>query len=196
MKMENFIFELSPLALAYFSWLLFRGNVDRIKAVFFAVAVHEASHLLALSFFHCRVSAMKLRMNGLCICYSGNDRPKEAFFFHMAGPVGGLLFFLLGKLSPCRLLPEWLFVSCRISFFLSLFNLLPAFPLDGGTAARIILESHLEHSKTERLLRSFGVWLSVLLIFTGLVCIMKNSGFGASLAGVWILCANISETAE
>ena len=192
MKMENFIFELSPLALAYFSSLLFWGDADRVKAVFLAVAVHEVSHLLALSLFRCRVSAMKLRLNGLCICYSGSDRPREVFFSNIAGPVGGLLFFLLGKLCPECLLPDWFSVSCRISLFLSLFNLVPVCPLDGGAAAKILLGTCLEYNEIERLLRGFGVCFSAFLIFSGLVCLMKNSGFGVSLAGVWILCANIA----
>ena len=184
------------MALTYFSSLLFWGNADRIKAVFLAVAVHEASHLLALSAFHCRVSAIKLRLNGLCICYSGIDRPIEAFFSNIAGPVGGLVFSFLGKLCQHGLLPEWLFVSFRISLFLSLFNFMPVCPLDGGAAVRILLESRLEHNETEKILRNFGGFFSVLLIFSGLACILKNCGFGVSLAGVWILCANILGTAE
>lgn len=190
--MQSYFFEASPLAIAYFSALLFLGNSDKIRAVTIAVAVHEVSHLLALSFFNCRIFSVKLRLNGLCIGYTGNDRPFEVIFSDLAGPLGGLLFFLLGKLCTDCILPEWLLMSCRISLFLSIFNLLPVYPLDGGNAVKTFLESLSEKNEKEQIIKCFGAVFAVGLIFWGLFCMMINSGFGISLAGIWILCANIS----
>lgn len=190
--MRKFFFHLSPLAAAYFSLLLFLGNGEKGKAVITAVFVHEASHLLSLMAFHCQISSVKLRLDGLCIEYSGNGGTREAVFSNMAGPVGGFLFFLFGKLFQDSFLPPWLSMSCRLSLFLSLFNSMPVYPLDGGAAVKKLLEAHLAQEETEKFLKSTGTGFSVLLLLAGLVCLMKNSGFGLTAAGIWILCANIS----
>lgn len=190
--MQNYFLKLSPPAIAYFSLLLFFGKPDQTAAVLLAVGVHEVSHLLSLAFFNCSVSSVNVGLNGLCINYSGKDRPVEAFVSSTAGPVGGFLFYLLGKLLPDHALPLWFIMSSRISLFLSLFNSLPAYPLDGGYALNILLTPVLENGVRERIIRAAGLCFSCLLILSGLAFLMKNGGFGASAAGIWLLCANIS----
>ena len=192
MKMMNHILELSPPAILFFSALLFWGNPDKTVAVILAVAVHEVSHLLSLAVFKCRILSVNLRLNGLCIRYSGNGGVYEKFFSSMSGPVGGWVFFLFGRLCPPAALPDWLKMSCNISLFLSLFNSMPVWPLDGGCALKILLASFSDRKETDGIITAFGVCFSVLLIFSGLFFIMKNGGFGAVLAGVWLLSANIS----
>ncbi len=183
---------MSPLATVFFSSLLFWGKPDKTVAVILAVAVHEASHLLSLAVFKCRILSVHLSLNGLCIRYSGNNGMFEKFFSSMSGPVGGWIFFLFGRLCPSAALPDWLKMSCNISLFLSLFNSMPVYPLDGGCALKILLSSLSNRNEADGIITAFGVCFSVLLIFSGLFFVMKNGGFGAAIAGVWLLSVNIS----
>lgn len=190
--MQNNFFELSPFAIVYFTLLMSCGTRDKTVAVVFAVIVHELSHLLALSIFGCRISSVLLSLKGLCIKYTDNEHYCERFISYMAGPLGGLIHFVFGELCGKAVLPEWFILSCRVSIFLSMFNIMPLFPLDGGYAADIILSFLIGNDASSRILRIFGLVFSVSLMLSGLVCLVKDSGFGLSIAGLWLLCANIS----
>ena len=189
--MQNIFFEFSPPAAAFFSVLLFSGDAEKIAAVIFAVAVHEVSHLLVLALFGCHISAFSLGMNGLCIEYLGNDDFPEKFFSNIAGPLGGFALYFTGELLSCCTLPEWFELSCRISLFLSFFNIMPIYPLDGGHAAGMILSECLGYELSAKIIFHFGMCYSVFLLLAGLVCTVKNSGVGVLAAGIWLLRANI-----
>ena len=95
-----------------------------VCAWFFAAAFHELCHYVALRFCGVQILAMRIGFSG-AIIETEPMHPKNELISSLAGPFGGLLLLLLLRVSPriaiCALL-------------LSLFNLLPFYPFDGGRA--------------------------------------------------------------
>lgn len=91
-----------------------------------AVALHEGFHLLALRLCGARFLQLRIELAGLCLHSTAVSSRGEEVFCTLAGPVGGLLW--AGAAAPFWPL------SAGVSLLLSLFNLLPALPLDGGRA--------------------------------------------------------------
>ncbi len=191
-KMQNGFFLLSPAAAAFFSSMLFLGDMDSAAAVILAAAVHEMSHLLMLVVHDYRITSIEMNMNGLCIRYAGKEDMTSKFLSNISGPLGGVIFYMLEKLPAAAVFPPWLILSCRVSLFLSLFNLMPVFPLDGGYCGYVILGLLMGFDISEKIIKALGVLFSVMIITVGLAFMANDLGIGAMTAGMWLLCANIS----
>ena len=93
-----------------------------VLSLFAAVALHEASHMLALMICRVKMRSVTLRASGVYIS-SRALSPAEAVICAAAGPVGGLL-------GACLLYRFPRFALC--AFLQSIYNLLPILPFDGG----------------------------------------------------------------
>lgn len=189
--MQNSFFLLSPTAAAFFSSMLFFGDTGSAAAVIFAAAVHELSHIAVLLACGFRIAGFDMGATGVCIKYVGKENRRARFLSNMAGPAGGMALYYFGKAALSASLPQWLHLSCRVSLFLSLFNLIPAFPLDGGYCAYIIAGRLFGGRYAGTLMKFLGRFFSVLIILAGLAFIANGFGIGAMIAGISILCANV-----
>ena len=129
--------------------------LDWLLAAILAAVVHELCHMLAIWFCGGRVEYLRLGIGGAQIGMTILSPWQEALCA-LAGPLGGILLVLFG-----RLLPR--FAVC--AFLQSTYNLLPLYPLDGGRALRCLAATLLEPSKTIIVVKTIE-WLCVL----GLMC--------------------------
>ena len=102
-----------------------------------AVLVHELSHCVALRLCGKQIGMVFLDMNGARI-HTEDLSNWQMILCALAGPTGGLLLLPLAKIFP---------QATICALFLSLYNLLPVYPLDGGRALyglmRLILPEHI-----------------------------------------------------
>jgi Zn-dependent protease len=78
----------------------------------------------------------------------------------------------MGLSLPLFLLTGWepLIVFASVNFVLGFFNLIPAYPLDGGRVLRAVLElSGVDDVKATKLVATIGQGFSFLLFVSGLV---------------------------
>ncbi|MBR1659179.1 MAG: site-2 protease family protein, partial [Oscillospiraceae bacterium] len=93
-----------------------------------AAAVHELGHALALALFHVPVTRLSLGMFGLRMDYRTALTDGESAICAAAGPAAGALW----ALAAWEIGGAFFRLSAILSLGLTLFNLLPVFPLDGG----------------------------------------------------------------
>lgn len=142
-------------------------------AVFAAALAHELGHIAVLTAFGCGADVLRFEYCGLCIesgglCgHCGISDAKSRFrtaVTALAGPAAGLVFGLLTAGE-----------AGRVSFMLSLFNLLPYSKLDGGKFFACILPGH-ENAETAA---------DCAVILALLTAGIKNPR--AAAAGFWLL---------
>ncbi len=115
------------------------------------------------------------------------EKPSEEFKISIAGPLFNISFALVLFLPAYYLLgPENLFhpgiktwpktfaYAFWINPILALFNLLPAFPMDGGRILRSFLARRMEYGKATRIAVGFGHAFAVLFGFVGLISTPPN----------------------
>ncbi|MCM8766359.1 MAG: site-2 protease family protein [Candidatus Omnitrophica bacterium] len=150
--------------------------------VFFCVTVHELMHSLQAKRFGVKVDQIiLLPIGGMASLRRIPDNPKEEFIVAISGPLFNILFALIFFFPLYKILgPEDFFhpsldtwgqtfaYAFWINPLLAFFNLLPAFPMDGGRILRAFLAQRMSYQKATRIAVQLGHIFAILFIFLGI----------------------------
>ena len=133
--------------------------VQWLFAWLIAVCFHEFFHYLTIRLCGGKSYHLHIGFGGAVIsCSELTDR--KHIIALLAGPLGGLLLVFLGQWFPRLALCSWV---------LSLYNLLPLLPLDGGQALRLMMKNNKIFYTFERviliILTVMGVYTFIILHF-------------------------------
>lgn len=129
---------------------------------------HEIGHLAMIRLCRVNVDELSLSAAGAVI----KTRPccwKKEFLCAAAGPLNGMI---LG-FAVLRVCPK----TAMVSFLLSLVNLLPLYPLDGGRMLRALLSMYFADGKAEKVLQTVNICVCcalMLLACWGTVCLQMG----------------------
>jgi Zn-dependent protease/CBS domain-containing protein len=161
--------------------------------LFFSIVFHEFWHSFIARRFGLDMKGITLFLFG-GVAEMGDEppSPKAEFFLAIAGPVSsvvlaGLLFgasFLLRGAGPVTPVTGILYYLGFLNLVLAAFNLLPAFPLDGGRVLRAVLWGLWDDlRRATRVASSLGAILGAgLMVFGALQFFL-----GRSAGGLWTL---------
>lgn len=155
------------------------GLVLFLALLFFCVILHEFGHIFAARHFGVRTpEVVLLPIGGVSRLERIPEEPRAEFLIALAGPAVTLvialgLIVLLGGLPPPDALtklegPRALLVQLAFAnVVLFVFNLLPAFPMDGGRVLRAGLAHWLGHRRGTEIAATIGQATAVLLGLIG-----------------------------
>ena len=152
-----------------------------VLIVFLCVIGHELSHSLKAKTFGIEVPMITLYpMGGVASMMRIPREPRQEFWIAIVGPLFNFalavlliipLFFLLGKenlLSPgLESWPRMIANVFWINPILGAFNLIPAFPMDGGRILRAALASRMNYLQATRISVSIGRIFAILFFLSG-----------------------------
>ena len=180
------------LLVAWVAWLYYEQDPTLasvgygllfLAAVFAIIVVHELSHSLTARAFGVEVSSITLLpIGGVSKMESMPERPWQEFLVAVAGPavnvvLAGVLFTWLALSWGVEALfrPEvlggggaFLATMVWVNVALAVFNLLPAFPMDGGRALRALLATGTDRATATRLAAYVGKGFALLFGIAGL----------------------------
>ncbi len=152
-----------------------------ILLLFLCVLLHEFGHIFAARGFGVRTpDVILLPIGGVSRLERIPEQPSEEFLIAVAGPaVNIVIAFLLVFVGGANLSADHLSAleSANVSMidrlafvnlFLALFNLLPAFPMDGGRVLRALLATRLGYVRATEVAAMIGQWVAFALGFLGL----------------------------
>ena len=181
--------DISAGAILLLSVIYFFGGMTSLVALTLAVLVHELGHIAAIVLCGGMVHRLKVTLSGLCISCSGVMGTEESVICLCAGPASGFALAYaasyLGNLSQNLLLIK----TAGFSLILSVYNSLPALPLDGGRALECLAESLGGVGFANALLELTGMLMGAALLFSGAYFIRQSFGAALLIAGVWVLTA-------
>ncbi len=139
------------------------------------IALHELAHSIVAIRKGCRVHQITLlALGGVAQMEQIPTKPRDEFMMAIAGPalsliLGGLLIALALFGLP---LPHFLRAHAGtlggINVGLALFNLLPAFPMDGGRVLRALLSTRMPRLKATLIASRMGQIVSILMVLLAL----------------------------
>lgn len=182
-------------------------SVVLITGVFVFVTLHELCHSLTAQAFGIKVSRITLLpIGGVASMTKMPGSAVEELLISLAGPVFNLavvaVFFYPMKIW---LGPEVLFAKLStatwpltfayiywINLILAIFNMLPAFPMDGGRVLRSMLAIKLGNFKATRIASWFGHVFSIIFVGVGII----NLNIVLIAIGVFIYISASAEMAQ
>ena len=155
-------------------------NVLYIAALFASVLLHELGHVLVAKRYGIRTIEIMMYPIGGVSRMERQPKPNEELWVSLAGPTvnlvlsAGLLGYLYwsGLLVPAEHLanPSDRNLLQRIAIgnlILAAFNLIPAFPMDGGRILRSILARRKPIEEATRLAARAGMMLAFVMLLVG-----------------------------
>ena len=157
-----------------------RDSVLFIALIFGCVVLHEFGHILMARRFGIETpDVILLPIGGVALMPRMPEKPAQELAVAVAGPmvnvvIAFLLFLVLGAIHPDNLVriddPRVSLLArlAAANVFLVLFNMIPAFPMDGGRVLRALLAMKLGGARATQVAASVGQAFAFALGFLGL----------------------------
>jgi len=148
--------------------------------VFLCVLLHEFGHAMAARYYGIRTPDITLfPFGGVARIERMPEKPGEEIVIAVAGPMVNVVIaamlwvILLGVTLPAEDAAMKLAVTLpgqllAINILLVIFNMLPAFPMDGGRVLRALLAMRMNHGRATQIAARIGQVLAVGLGLVGL----------------------------
>lgn len=157
------------------------GGVGFFVALFVCVLLHEYGHALAARRFGIATRDITLLpIGGVARLERMPDKPIQELWVALAGPAVNVVIAaalavgltLTGSWEPLSALSTtgggFVERLLAVNVGLVLFNMIPAFPMDGGRVLRAVLALRLEYARATRIAATIGQGLAIAFGFAGL----------------------------
>lgn len=175
----TFVLLIGWLALVYYNAggaAVAAGGVIFILLLFLCVVLHEFGHALAAKYFGINTPDITLLpIGGVARLARMPEEPKQELIIAIAGPAVNV-FIAAGAWAaggvfayPPTLEGGFSSALVSINVLLLLFNLLPAFPMDGGRVLRALLATRLSYPRATQIAATIGQGFAFAFGFIGLM---------------------------
>jgi len=157
------------------------GALAFVVLLFLCVLLHEFGHIFtARAFGVSTPDVILLPIGGVSRLERIPEKPSEEFLVAIAGPAVNvviavlLILFAGAKFGMDSLVSientsaGFIDRLAEVNLFLALFNLIPAFPMDGGRVLRALLATRLGYVRATEIAAAIGQWVAFALGFLGL----------------------------
>ena len=171
-------------------------SIETAIAIALPVAVHELAHIIALRFFGLKVNSVRVELTGLCIDYCGFAEPLAHAAAAFAGPAGGFIYAYAASLIARETGCAWMELSAGISLLLSICNLLPVLPLDGGRILLGLMTMLLGAQAGELVTYRISFAITAVLLAAGTALALNRGSKAPAAAAIWLMLAQRNNGAE
>ncbi|WP_297418655.1 M50 family metallopeptidase [Clostridium sp.] len=179
------------------SILLWLGDFKGYIIISFLwVILHEFAHIIVASKFGCKFNSVNISILGAKAELNDIDEltQKKKMVLYLAGPFFNIFMAVLAGFLYDYFSYEFIRNSIVVNLCLGIFNLLPAYPLDGSRVCEILLSKKFLYKKSKKITEIFSFIISgaLLLIFI-IMMLLHKVNISLFLAVILITYATILE---
>jgi Zn-dependent protease len=150
------------------------AGVGFVLAIFGCVVLHELGHALTARRFGVRTrDIVLLPIGGVARAERIPENPRQEIVVAVFGPLVNFALaavfalVLLARGWPVDFENDFLFNLLAINLALGTFNLIPAFPMDGGRILRGALATRMDYLSATRFAKNVGQIIAILFVLVG-----------------------------
>lgn len=163
------------IELSILMWL--RNFMSDVIISFLWVILHEFAHIIVAGKFGCKFNNINISILGAKAELSDIDEltERKKIILYLAGPFFNIFMAVLTCFFYDYYKLEFIKSSIMINLCLGLFNLLPAYPLDGSRVFEILLSKKFLYKKSKKIteILSFIISGILFLIFVNTILLHK-----------------------
>ena len=173
------------------------SSVNNSLLSFTFVIIHEIAHILTSKLFGSNFNNFRIGAYGSRVELIDLDflRDKERLLIYISGPAINLMIVIIGYIISLGNENLIIKIIIEVNLAITLFNLLPAYPLDGARVLEILLSKKMIYKKANKIISIMSYLIGGFFIFTSIVIIFIAKKYNASLtiAGIIIIFITIKE---
>lgn len=195
-KREELLIKVSKLFIPYFAVLIIIGFKGKFLIALILVLMHESVHFTVAKKMGFKGFDIEILPIGAVLRLKDLDDadPKEDFIISISGPLFNLIFALLAFLLNKVFFNYYLYLLYMSNLSLGLFNLIPAFPLDGGRILRDVLALKTFYKRANKITVEVSYIIGILiLIYSGVLFFLNKESISLIIIGFFIIIASYKE---
>lgn len=189
--MEKLKINIHPTFIIFACILIYFGKSILFFNYLVVMFLHEFAHAFVARRLGYNIKNIKLIPFGICLNMNSCDLvPKDEIKIALAGPITNFILVFL-TLSLWWVFPytyNYTCFFCYCNFITGAFNLIPAFPLDGG---RVLL-SVLKQKVTSRVATKFCKLINIVIIFVLLALFIMSCFYSVNLTFLFVILCLLS----
>ena len=147
------------------------------------VMLHEMAHILIAKKFGCRFMKFEIKPFGTNAQLEDLDilKDNKKIIVYLAGAFLNILIGIIFYFINIKVSSNFLKESININLGLALFNLLPAYPLDGARVFEILLSKKMLYKKAQRIISILSYIIGSLFIIISIYIYLRYNIFNLSM---------------
>lgn len=154
------------------------GNLEKFIIAYFFIILHEIAHILIATLLRIKIREIELLPIGVNAKYTGRISVIKELLISIAGPLASFLFYKFLKQDYLR----------KINLFISITNLIPLKPYDGGRIIHSIVGLIINEKKSDEFcIKMQKIFLNFLTILA-IIILIKSKNYYLVIACIYMIC--------
>lgn len=186
----------SKYFIPYLLFLIVIGINYKLLLGFIIVIVHEMIHYIAARILGYSGFCIEILPIGAALKLKDLDEasPMEDIIISLSGPIGNFIIALISYIVYKYINNSYILLFLRYNMAIGIFNLFPAFPLDGGRVLRDILTTKFLYKKANEIALRISIILGYILLIIYFIALLYGiSNINLALIAIFILVISKKE---
>ncbi|WP_291560908.1 MULTISPECIES: M50 family metallopeptidase [unclassified Clostridium] len=186
----------SKYFIPYLLFLIIIGINYKLLLGFIIVIIHEMIHYITARILGYSGFCIEILPIGAALKLKDLDEasPMEDIIISLSGPIGNFIIALISYIVYRYINNSYILLFLQYNMVIGLFNLFPAFPLDGGRVLRDILTTKFLYKKANEIALRISIILGYILLIIHFITLLYGiSNINLALIAIFILVISKKE---